>query len=139
VPVAPAWDAHVTIGPSSNQIDSNWHLLADTARLQGQLGEDLVAWAKMYEAGGRALQRSSRTLNEMAELGKRMDYYLESGPPAAVTQILRMLRNPWPGLGVGMGMGIPQGTPSAAGPFAQVWEAWASSLLPHDQAKPDQG
>jgi hypothetical protein len=123
----------------NNQSDSYWDLLAETARLQGQLGEDLVAWAKMYEAGGRALQRSSRTLTEMAELGKRMEHYLEAGPPAAVTQILRMLSSPLPGLGMGLGMGMPPAATSAAGPFAQLWEAWASSLVPHDQAKPDEG
>src|SRR5450631_2670643 len=110
----------------NNQSDSYSDLLAETARLQGQLGEDLVAWAKMYEAGGRALQRSGRTLKEMAELGKRMEHYLEAGPPAAVTQILRTLSSPWPGVGPGMGMGMPPGATSAAGPLAQIWEAWAS-------------
>ena len=118
-------------------MDDYWRLMADMAKLQSQLGEDLMAWAKMYEAGGRALQRSGRTLGEMAELGRRMEHYLESGPPAVVTQILRMMTSPFPGLGVGMG--VPPGTAPLGGPFAQLWEAWASNLVPHDQAKPEEG
>lgn len=119
-------------------MDEYWNLMADLARLQGQLGEDVMAWAKMYEAGGSALQRSSRTLGEMAELGRRMERYMESGQSAVVTQILRMLASPFPGLG--MGVGMPPGTAAAAGPFAQFWEAWASNLVPPpQQSKPDQG
>jgi len=119
-------------------LNDYWELLAEMARLQGQLGEDLVAWAKAYESGGRAMQRSSRTLGEMAELGRRMEHYLESGPPAVVTQILRMLTSPFPGLGVGMGV-PPPGVSAAAGPFAQLWEAWASGLTPRPEAAtPDQ-
>jgi len=53
---------------------------------------------------------------------------MASGPPAAVAQILRMFTSPWPGLGVGLG--VPPGTPSGAGPFAQLWETWTSSLVP---------
>jgi hypothetical protein len=111
--------------------------MANMARLQGQLGEDLVAWAKMYEAGGLALERSGRTLGEMAELGRRMEHHLESGPPAAVTQILRMLTSPWPGLGLGMGM--PPGATSAAGPFAQLLQTWASTVAPEEQPRADPG
>jgi hypothetical protein len=120
-------------------LNEYWDLLADMARLQSQLGEDLVAWAKMYQAGGQALQRSGRTLGEMAELGRRMERYLESGPPGVVAQILQMMTSPFPGLGVGMG--IPPGTASAAGPFAQFWQAWASNQAPHEQTdpRPDQG
>jgi hypothetical protein len=66
-----------------------------------------------------------------------MEHHLESGPPAAVTQILRMLTSPWPGLDVGMGM--PPGTSPAAGPFAQLWEAWASRVAPPAASKTDQG
>jgi hypothetical protein len=113
-----------------------WDLMADMARLQAQLGEDLTAWAKMYEAGGRAMQRSGRTLGEMAELGRRMEHYLESGPPAAVMQILRMLTSPFPGLGVGMG--VPPTAAAAGGPFAQLFDAWTSGVLPHEPVKPDQ-
>jgi hypothetical protein len=120
-------------------LNDYWDLMAEMARLQSQLGEDLAAWAKMYEAGGNALQRSGRTLGEVAELGRRMEHSLESGPPAVVTRMLQMLASPFPGLGVGMGM--PPGAASAAGPFAQFWEAWASSLGPRDPARsgPDQG
>jgi hypothetical protein len=82
----------------------------------------------MYEAGGQALHRSGQTLEEMAELGRRMEHYLESGPPAVVTQILRMLTSPWPGLGVGIG--VPPGATTAGGPFSQMFEAWLGGTPP---------
>jgi hypothetical protein len=126
---------------NNEQADSYWDLLADVARVQGQLGEDMVAWAKMYEAGGRALQRSGHTLQEMAELGRRMQSYMESGPPAVVSQVLRMFTSPLAGgpmPGVGMGMGMPPGT-SATAPFAQFWEAFASSLGPASPPPPEAG
>jgi hypothetical protein len=106
--------------------DEYWDLLAQTARLQARLGDDLVAWAKMYEAGGKALRRSSGTLDEMSQLGRHMQSYLETGPPALVTQILRMFTEPWAGLQPGMGM--PGAASLFSGPFAQMWETWATGL-----------
>jgi hypothetical protein len=95
-----------------------WQLMADMARLQGRLAEDLIAWAKTYQAAGRALEASSHTLGEMAELGRRMEQYMESGPPAVVSQVLRMMTNPWPG------MSIPSAQGSISNPFSQFLEAW---------------
>jgi hypothetical protein len=114
----------------SNPTDSYWDLMADLARLQARLGEDLVAWARMYQVTGQALQRSGGTLQEMSELGRRMQGYLESGPPAVVSQILRMFVSPFAGLSPGMGMGIPPGATPPGGPFAQLWEAWTSGAWP---------
>jgi len=106
--------------------DEYWDLLAQTARLQARLGEDLVAWAKIYSEGGKALRRSAGTLEEMALLGQRMQSYMESGPPLAVTQIMRMFAEPWAGLRPGMSM------PGVSGPFAQLLEDWTSGLHPHE-------
>ena len=118
--------------------DEYWDLLAQTARLHARLADDLVAWAKMYEAGGKALRRSAGTLEDMSVLGRSMQGYLESGPPAVVTQILRMFVEPWAGLQPGMGMPGAAGAPS--GPFAQLWDLWASSLRTYEARpnKPDE-
>lgn len=110
-----------------------WDLIAEVARLQGQLGEDMTAWAKVYDAGGKALHRSSRTLGDMAELGRRMERTLEAGPPAAVVQMLRMMTGPFPGFA-----GPPSTPPVPGGPFAQLWDAWLSSVAPPAPAAKDQ-
>ena len=95
--------------------DNYWDLLAEVGRLQSALGEDLVAWAQAYEAGGHALQRSGRTLEEMARQGQRLERYVVEGPPAAVSQLLRMFTGPWPGMGMPPGSTLGQ-------PFAPFWD-----------------
>ena len=121
------------MGQAEEPIEGYWDLLADVARLQAQLGEDLVAWAKAYEAAGRALQRSARTQQEVARVGRRMEAYLQTGPPAVVSQVLQMFSSPWPGLGA---------TPGTRGsdPFTRFWQAWAGlSSPPPPPGAPDPG
>jgi hypothetical protein len=110
--------------------DTYWGLLAQVGRLQAKLGEDLVAWAKVYESGGDALQRSGGTLQEMADVGQRMEQLLLAGPPGAAAQVMRMFAGPF---GV---PGLAPGTGTASGPFLGLWEAWLSGQAPTEGPPP---
>lgn len=103
------------------QTENYWDLLQETARLQARMGEDLVAWAQAYEAGGKAFQHSGETLGLMAELGQRVERYLETGPPATVQQTMRFFSAPWQAMAgtAGAGMGDP---------WSRFWDLWGSSL-----------
>ena len=103
--------------------ESYWDLLADVARLQREMGKDLVAWSEAYAAAGRAFERTGGTLGLMAEVGQRTERYLQTGPPAAVRQTLQLVANPLQALGAAPGAG-------AADPFARFWELWTSALTP---------
>lgn len=101
--------------------ETYWDLLQDIARLQGRVGEDLIAWAQAYEAGGRAFKHSAETLDQMADVGRRLERHLETGPTAAVQQTLQYLTAPWRTMG---------GMPGAAtvDPFSRFWEAWTAAM-----------
>jgi hypothetical protein len=101
--------------------ESYWDLLRDIAHLQGEMGQDLVAWARAYEAGGRAFQQNGQTLAHMAELGRRLERYLQTGPSAAVRQALQLFHAPYRGTEPGPGAGM-------ADPFSRFWQFWASGL-----------
>ena len=103
--------------------DSYWDLLAAVARVQAEMGQNLAAWGQAYEAAGRAFQSTAETLELMADVGRRTERYLRSGPPASVRQALELLVSPWQALGVPPGTGAGA---SAAEPFARFWELWAS-------------
>lgn len=109
--------------------ETYWDLLEDVARLQGEMGKDLVAWARAYEAGGRALEGSAETVRLMAELGRRMEQYLQSGPPVAVQQALQAFANPMQAMGA-----IPGA--SAVDPFTRFWELWAATLRGNEPQSP---
>jgi len=109
------------MNPAEPPRETYWDLLEDVARLQGEMGQDLVAWAQAYEAGGRAFQGSAETVRLMAELGRRMEQYLQSGPPLAVRQALQAFANPMQTIGVTPGA-------SAVDPFTRFWELWAATL-----------
>ena len=111
--------------------ESYWDLLAEVARLQGEMGKDLGAWARAYEAGGRAFQGSARTLERVADLGRRMEQYLVQGPPASVRQALQAFANPLQAMGAAPGAGV-------ADPFARFWEVWAAAM-PGGSAAPPGG
>ena len=106
------------MNPAEEPRETYWDLLADVARLQSEMGKDLVAWSKAYEAGGRAFQRTSQTLTLMAEIGRRMERFVQSGPPRAVQQALQVVANPWQAMGAVPGA-------SAGDPFTRFWEFWA--------------
>jgi len=109
------------MNPAEPPRETYWDLLEDVARLQGEMGKDLVAWARAYEAGGRAFQGSAETVRLMAELGRRMEQYLQSGPPLAVRQALQAFANPT------QAMGVTPGT-STVDPFTRFWKLWAATL-----------
>ena len=120
------------MNPAEPPRETYWDLLEDVARLQGEMGKDLVAWAQAYEAAGRAFQGSAETVRLMAELGRRMEQYLQSGPPLAVRQALQAFANPMQTLG---------GTPgtSAVDPFTRFWELWAATPRPGEPPPSSEG
>jgi hypothetical protein len=117
---------------SDDRGENYWELLTEVGRLQSELGADLEAWAQAYEAGGRALQRSGRTLEEMARQGQRLERHLIEGPPAVVSQLLRMFTGPWPG------MGMPPGA-TLGEPFAAFWDVPTSSRRQAHRHAPSAG
>lgn len=101
--------------------DSFWDLLADVARLQREMGVDLVAWAKVYDAAGQALQNNADTTALMAEVGRRGERFMRNGPPAAARQAMQFFLNPLQALGVSpVGGAFPD-------PFARFREAWSAA------------
>jgi len=99
--------------------DAFWDLLAEIARLQEEMGKDLVAWARAYEAGCEAFQSTAQTLRLMADAGRRFEQYLRSGPPAGARQALQFLLNPLQSMAA---------TPAAGtlDPFTRFWQAWTA-------------
>jgi hypothetical protein len=101
--------------------DSFWDLLADVARLQERMGKDTVAWARVYEAAGEALQQNAETTALMADVGRRSEQFVRSGPPAAARQAMQFFLNPLQAFGA-----AGAGTPMPPGPLTRFWEAWLS-------------
>ncbi len=101
--------------------DSYWDLLAEVARLQDRMGKDTVAWARVYEAAGEALQQNAETAALMAEVGRRSEQFMRSGPPAAARQAMQFFLNPLQPFGA-----AGAGAPLPPGPLARFWEAWLS-------------
>jgi hypothetical protein len=99
--------------------DSFWDLLADVARLQERMGRDTVAWAQVYEAAGKALQQNAETTALMADVGRRSEQFLRTGPPAAARQAMQFFLNPLQAFG-------GAGSPMPPGPLSRLWEAWLS-------------
>jgi|SRR5579884_464739 hypothetical protein len=97
--------------------DSIWTLLDESARLQAQMGRDMVAWAQAYEAAGRAMQGNAETAALLARLGRRGERFLQRGPSASAQQALQLFLNPLQALAGGM-----------PGPLSKLWEAWAATL-----------
>ncbi len=98
-----------------------WDLLSDVSRLQQEMGRDMVAWANVYEAAGRAMQNNAETLALMAQIGRRGDDFLRNGPPAVARQAMQFFLNPLQAMGA-------SAASSGPGPFARLWEAWASAM-----------
>jgi hypothetical protein len=96
-------------------------LLNDVSRLQREMGSDMVAWAKAYEAAGQAMQKNAETLALMAQVGRRGEEFLCSGPPAAAHQAIQFFLNPLQSVGATAASAAP-------GPFARFWEAWATAM-----------
>ncbi|MGI8552225.1 MAG: hypothetical protein ACR2PL_15790 [Dehalococcoidia bacterium] len=106
------------MNPTDGPRESFWDLMNDLSRLQREMGADLAAWSQVYDAAGQALQSQAQTLNQMAELGRRMERSMRDGPPATVRQALQLLVNPWHSF-------AGSGGTTAADPFARFWEIWA--------------
>ena len=98
-----------------------WDLLADIARLQGEMAQDLVAWSEAYAAGGRAFQHTARTLGLVADIGRRAEQQLRTGPDAAVRQTLQLFAQPLAVSGLLPGAGVSD-------PFVRFWDAWAANM-----------
>ncbi len=98
-----------------------WDLLADVSRLQQEMGSDMVAWAKVYEATGQAMRNNADTLALMSQVGRRGEEFLRNGPPAAARQAMQFFLNPLQAMGASAASAAP-------GPFARFWEAWASAM-----------
>ncbi len=98
-----------------------WELLTDVSRLQQEMGRDMVAWANVYEAAGKAMQNNAETLASMAQVGRRGEEFLRNGPPAAARQAMQFFLNPLQAMGASAASAAP-------GPFARLWEAWASAM-----------
>ncbi len=103
-----------------------WDLLEDVARLQREMGNDMVAWAKTYEAAGEALRNNADTIALMADVGRRGEQFLRNGPPAAARQAMQFFLNPLQAMGGSSAV-------SATAPFARFWEAWASAIPRDDE------
>ena len=101
--------------------DSFWDLLADVARLQERMGKDTVAWAQVYAAAGEALQQNAETTALMADVGRRSEQFLRTGPPAAARQAMQFFLNPLQAFGA-----AGAGTPMPPGPLTRFWEGWLS-------------
>ena len=104
--------------------DSIWDLLGEIARLQAAMGQDMVAWARVYESAGEAMQRNAETAALMADVGRRGERFMRNGPSAAARQAMNLFLNPLGALGVGSSA-APNGP---AGPIARFWEAWSSGM-----------
>ncbi len=101
--------------------DNFWDLLADVARLQERMGKDTVAWARVYEATGEALQQNAETTALMADVGRRSEQFMRTGPPAAARQAMQFFLNPLQAFGA-----AGPGAPMPPGPLSRFWEAWLS-------------
>lgn len=108
---------------TGNQEETFWDLLSDIARLQAEMGKDTVAWARAYQAAGEAMQNNAETTQLMADVGRRSERLMRSGPPAAARQAMQLFLNPLQALG-----GTTAGAGAPPGPFTRFWEAWASAI-----------
>lgn len=117
----------------TNAADENiWDLLGEIAKLQSSLGQDMVAWARVYESAGEALQRNAETAALMADVGRRGEQFMRNGPSAAARQAMNLFLNPLGALGVN-----PTGAPGGpAGPIARFWEAFSSGTPSAPPAPP---
>lgn len=120
------------MSPTDEPRETYWDLLQDIARLQGRVGEDLIAWAQAYECGGRAFKHTAETLDLMADVGRRLERHLESGPTAAVQQTLQLLSAPWRAMGGSPGVG-------AVDPFNRFWEAWTAAMIRGEPPRKGEG
>jgi hypothetical protein len=109
-----------------------WDLLEDVSRLQREMGKDMVAWAKAYEAAGEALRNNADTIALMADVGRRGEQFLRNGPPAAARQAMQFFLNPLQAMGGASAAAAP-------GPFARFWEAWASAIPRDDEGGSPRG
>jgi hypothetical protein len=115
--------------------ESFWDLLNEISRLQAAMGQDMVAWARVYENAGKALQRNAETAALMAHVGRRSERFLRNGPTMAVRQAMNLFFNPLGALGAGSAGG-------PAGPLARFWETWAAAMPSSNQPgakEPPQG
>jgi hypothetical protein len=104
--------------------DSIWDLLGEIARLQASMGQDMVAWAHVYESAGEALKRNAETVGLMADVGRRSEQFMRSGPSTAARQAMNLFLNPLGALGVN-----PASAPGGpTGPIARFWEAFAAGM-----------
>ncbi|HEY7294149.1 MAG TPA: hypothetical protein VH916_03865 [Dehalococcoidia bacterium] len=101
--------------------DTFWDLLAEVARLQERMGKDTVAWARVYETAGKALQQNAETAALMAELGRRSEQFMRTGPSVAARQAMQFFLNPLQAFGA-----AGAGAPMTPGPLTRFWEAWLS-------------
>ncbi len=109
-----------------------WDLLEDVSRLQREMGKDMVAWAKAYEAAGDALRNNADTIALMADVGRRGEQFLRNGPPAAARQAMQFFLNPLQAMG-------GASAASVTGPFARLWDAWASAIPRDDEGGGTEG
>ncbi len=117
-------EASVSMSTTSGPSDEGatyWDLLNDVSRLQQEMGSDMVAWAKVYEAAGQAMQNNADTLALLSQVGRRSEVFLRDGPPAAARQALQFFLNPLQAMGASAATAAP-------GPFARFWEAWTSAV-----------
>lgn len=108
-----------------------WDLLADIARLQAEMGKDLVAWAQANEAAARAFQSNAETLQLMADIGRRSEHVMRRGPSTAARLAMQFFSNPMQAMGT---------TPAAASgdPLARLWETWRAAAEPRGSSRPDE-
>jgi hypothetical protein len=112
--------------------ESYWDLLQDIARVQTRMGADLIAWAQAYEAAGRALERSGETVDLMADVGRRLELYIETRPQATVQQVLQLFTQPW--------QAMAAGAPGPAfDPFTRFWAQTAAALRAAEPPSSEQG
>jgi hypothetical protein len=112
--------------------DSYWDLVAAVAELQAELGKDLVAWSQAYAAAGRASARAANTLRLTADLGRRMERYVESGMPTAALRTFEAIMRPLQTLM------MPPGTGTARPyPFSPMPGFWSPG--PRDEGASDSG
>lgn len=104
--------------PDDGPSESFWDLLSEVSRVQAAMGSDMVAWARVYESAGQALQRNAETAALMADVGRRGERFMRNGPSSAARQAMNLVLNPMGALGAA-GAGGP------AGPLSRFWEAWS--------------
>jgi hypothetical protein len=116
---------HAGAAAMTNAADESiWDLLGEIARLQSSMGQDMIAWARVYESAGEALKRNAETVALMADVGRRGEQFMRNGPSSAARQAMNLFLNPLGALGVNPASG--PGGPT--GPIARFWEAFAAGM-----------